>query len=95
MDQFLDKHKKIDKDLQKNPALINDNNYLQHHKDLQAFLTKNPQVSEEFKENPSLFMQKEAEFKEKNHRMNDLSKHKTKLEQKEDKDRSHWRSLLP
>jgi len=86
MDHFLDKHKNIDKDLQKNPSLVNDHDYLKHHKPLENFLSKNPQVGQEIREHPSAFMQKEARFQERNHRMNNrqpATKPKTKVEEKE------------
>jgi len=86
MDRFLDKHKNIDKDLQKNPSLVNDHDYLKHHKPLESFLSKNPQVGEEIREHPSAFMQKEARLQERNHRMNNrqpATKPKTKVEEKE------------
>jgi len=86
MDHFLDKHKNIDKDLQKNPSLVNEHDYLKHHKPLENFLSKNPQVGQEIREHPSAFMQKEARFQERNHRMNNrqpLTKPKTKVEEKE------------
>ena len=84
MDHFLDKHKKIEKDLQKNPALANDNDYLKHHKSLEAFLSKNPKVGEELRENPSTFMQHQQRLEQ--HRMNNhapAAKPKTKIEEKE------------
>lgn len=62
MDQFLDDHKNIDKDLNTNPSLINDSKYLDHHKDLRTFLNTNPRLREEAQENPRYFMQRETRF---------------------------------
>lgn len=62
MDQFLDDHKDIDKDLKQRPTLINDKKYLDHHKDLGAFLQAHPQIREEFSENPRYFMNREQRF---------------------------------
>ena len=62
MDQFLDDHPKIEKELQKKPSLINDSKYLNHNRDLATFLNAHPQVREEFAENPNYFMQREAGF---------------------------------
>ena len=82
MDRFLDKHKQIEKDLQKNPSLANDDKYLKHHKSLESFLSKNPQVGEELKANPSAFMQRQERFEQK--KMNNHQPvHKTKIEEKE------------
>src|SRR6267154_1561288 len=83
MDHFLDKHKKIEKDLQRNPTLANDNDYLKHHKPLDSFLSKNPRVGDELRANPSTFMQKQQRLEQ--HRMTNppAAKPKTKIEQKE------------
>ncbi|MGH9493363.1 MAG: hypothetical protein ACRD3B_00095, partial [Candidatus Sulfotelmatobacter sp.] len=62
MDQFLDDHQQIDKELTAKPSRINDQNYLAHHKDLQSFLSGHPQVREEFAENPTYFMRREDRF---------------------------------
>lgn len=62
MDQFLDDHQNIEKDLNKNPSLLNDTKYLDHHKDLQSFLNSNPRVREEAQENPRYFMDRETRF---------------------------------
>lgn len=62
MDQFLDDHKNIEKDLNSNPSLMNDTKYLDHHKDLRSFLDSNPRLREEAQENPRYFMDREARF---------------------------------
>jgi hypothetical protein len=62
MDQFLDDHRNIEKQLAQKPSLINDKGYLEHHKDLARFLDEHPQVREEFAENPQYFMQRENQF---------------------------------
>jgi len=82
MNRFLDKHKRIEKDLQKDPSLVNDDKYLKHHKSLESFLSKNPQVGEELKANPSAFMQRQERFEQK--KMNNHQPvHKMKIEEKE------------
>lgn len=62
MDQFLDDHKNIEKDLNAKPSLINDTKYLDHHKQLANFLEANPRLRGEFAENPRFFMQQEGRF---------------------------------
>jgi hypothetical protein len=62
MDQFLDDHPDIEKQLTKKPSLINDKGYLEHHKDLARFLDEHPQAREEFAENPNSFMRREGQF---------------------------------
>jgi len=58
-DQFLDTHPEVDRQLRANPALINDNNYLQATPQLQAYITDHPQVKAQLTANPSYFMQRE------------------------------------
>lgn len=62
MDQFFDDHPKIESDLTKNPSLINDNKFLDHNRDLRAFLTEHPQIRAEFAENPNYLMHREDRF---------------------------------
>ncbi|HTU33235.1 MAG TPA: hypothetical protein VMF66_05490 [Candidatus Acidoferrum sp.] len=62
IDQFLDDHPKIEKELQKNPSLINDRGFLRHNRDLDMFLNEHPQIHQEFAENPSYFTQRENQF---------------------------------
>jgi hypothetical protein len=61
-DDFLDKHPAIDKDLSKNPSLVNDPNYLAKHPELQTFLKNNPQISQDLSEHPKAFMKAERKF---------------------------------
>jgi hypothetical protein len=62
MDAYLDKHPNEARELNAYPARINDSDYLSHHKDLQAFLKRNPEVREQFMSNPSAFMRQESTF---------------------------------
>jgi zona occludens toxin (predicted ATPase) len=62
MDQFLDTHAEIAEQLQKNPSLINNRDFVQNHPELQQFLQQHPGVSQEFKENPNAFMAREQGF---------------------------------
>src|SRR5579871_6171093 len=41
MDQFLDQHPNIDRDLRANPSLINNAEYLSNHPDLSTYLNQN------------------------------------------------------
>src|SRR5258707_8907226 len=62
MDQFLDKNPNVDRDLRRNPGLVNNAEYLQQHPELQTFLNQHPGVKEEISENPRYFMQRENRF---------------------------------
>jgi hypothetical protein len=63
MGQFLDDHKDIRQDLQKNPSAANDNKYLDHHKDLKNFFDQNPRLRTEFAENPNYFMHRDDQVR--------------------------------
>ncbi len=58
-DQFLDNHQEIAQQLRRDPSLVNDQNYVQGHPELQNFLQDHPGVREEIKENPNYFMRQE------------------------------------
>src|SRR5258708_28867554 len=62
MDQFLDKNPNVDRDLRRNPGLVNNAGYLQQHPELQTLLNQHPNVKEEIAENPRYFMQRENRF---------------------------------
>jgi GrpB-like predicted nucleotidyltransferase (UPF0157 family) len=61
-DRFLDAHPEIDADLQKDPTLVNNQQYLDAHPALRDFLAKHPGVREELKETPRYFMLRERRF---------------------------------
>lgn len=62
MDRFLDSHPEIAEQLRKDPSLVNDKKFVEHHPALQTYLQQNPGVREEFKENPNAFMHQEQRF---------------------------------
>lgn len=55
LSQFLDDHPNIQKDLNKNPYLINQAKYLKHHKELAYFLQEHPQIQNRVAEDPQYF----------------------------------------
>src|SRR5437588_12286791 len=61
-DRFLDTHPEIAKQLQANPSLINNPEWVENHPDLRAFLASHPGVREEIQETPRFFMQRERRF---------------------------------
>jgi phage-related protein len=61
-DQFLDGHQEIAQQLRHDPSLVNDQNYVHGHPELQAFLQDHPGVREEIKENPNYFMRQEERY---------------------------------
>jgi len=62
MDRFMDSHPEIAEQLRKNPALVNNKEFVQGHPALQEFLTQHPSAREEYKENPAGFMNQEQRF---------------------------------
>ena len=54
-DEFLAQHRPIAMDLQRNPRLIDDNNYLNSHPDLRDYLNSHPQIRQAFRNNPRMF----------------------------------------
>jgi phage-related protein len=62
MDRFLDSHPEIAEQLQKDPSLINNQQFIEKHPGLQEFLQNHPGIREEFTENPAAFMRQEQRF---------------------------------
>jgi hypothetical protein len=56
-DRFLEKHKNINKDLEKNPSFVADPHYLKKHKDFREFLEQNPDINAAIRKDPVWFMQ--------------------------------------
>jgi hypothetical protein len=83
MDQFLDGHPDIDRQLRANPALINDPGYLKANPQLQTFMNQHPGMAEEFRETPSYFMARENRFDARETR-------RTNLTPKQMEDRDKW-----
>ena len=61
-DQFMDSHREIAEQLRRDPALVNNREFVQSHPPLQAFLQEQPGIREEIRENPNAFMQQEDRF---------------------------------
>jgi phage-related protein len=62
MDRFMDGHPEIAEQLHKNPALVDNKEFVENHPALQEFLAGHPGVREEMKENPNAFMNREQRF---------------------------------
>ena len=55
--QFLGGHENIAQQIAKNPALVNNAEYMENHPELKAYLQAHPGVQAQLKENPQAFMQ--------------------------------------
>ena len=62
MDSFLDSHPEIAEQVRRNPALVDNKEFVENHPALQEFLASHPGVREEIKENPNAFMNREQRF---------------------------------
>ena len=69
-DQFLDGHREISERLRKNPSLVNDQQYLKEHPELQSYLQNHPAVRQEITQNPNAFMQAEERYDQRENDVN-------------------------
>jgi hypothetical protein len=58
-DEFLDNHREVDERLRKDPALVDNREFVQSHPELQAYLQDHPRISEDIKADPNAFMHRE------------------------------------
>jgi hypothetical protein len=56
LDKFLDGNAAVEKQLEANPALINNRGFMNSHPDLASFLKNHPDLAEDWRENPALTM---------------------------------------
>jgi hypothetical protein len=61
-DQFLDSHREIAEQLQKDPSLLKNTQFVRNHPALDSYLQQHPQVREEILENPAAFMRQENRY---------------------------------
>ncbi|PYV72935.1 MAG: hypothetical protein DMG96_24675 [Acidobacteria bacterium] len=62
LDGFLDRNPQIEKDLQKNPDLVNNPQYVNSHPELKRYLEGNPKIAADLKENPKAFIRNEKAY---------------------------------
>ena len=62
LDAFLDSHPEVAEQLRKNPALVNDRDFVRTHPALQEFLQTHGGAAQELRQNPNAFMQREQRF---------------------------------
>jgi phage-related protein len=61
-DNFLDGHPEIAEQIRKDPSLINNQEFVERHGDLQQYLQQHPEVREELSQKPNGFMRQEQRF---------------------------------
>jgi hypothetical protein len=62
LDVFLDTHPGVEKDLQKDPTLVKNPDFLAKHPEFSEYLGKHPAVKADLVENPKAFMKREAKY---------------------------------
>src|SRR5579864_778733 len=62
LDQFLDQHPELSEQLRNNPSLVNNEEFVESHPDLQSYLQQHPEVREELNQNPNAVMHQEQRF---------------------------------
>jgi len=62
MDTFLDSHPEVAKELERDPSLINNANWVGNHPQLQTFLSNHPRLTAAFRDDPTLFMKDENRY---------------------------------
>ena len=58
--QFLASHPVMEKELESNPSLVNDSQYVQNEPDLNTYLNNHPNIKAELQKNPNDLLQKSA-----------------------------------
>jgi len=61
-DQFLDNHPELAEQLRKDPSLVNNNQFVASHSDLQRYLQDHPEVRQDLNQNPNAVMHQEQRF---------------------------------
>jgi hypothetical protein len=57
--QFLDTHRETAEQLRKDPSLVDNQEYVRNHPELQAYLQQHPELSAQLKQDPNAFMHQE------------------------------------
>src|SRR5258708_375063 len=61
-DQFLDNHPELAEQLRKDPSLVNNQEFVENHSDLQHYLQQHPEVREDITQNPNAVMRQEQRY---------------------------------
>ncbi len=61
-DQFLDSHRETAEQLRKDPSLVDNQEYVRNHPELQAYLQDHPGIRDQIKQDPNAFMHEEARY---------------------------------
>jgi hypothetical protein len=61
-DQFLDSHRETADQLRKDPSLIDNQEFMRNHPELQAYLQDHPRIRDEMNQDPNAFMHAEDRY---------------------------------
>jgi phage-related protein len=61
-DNFLDSHPEVAEQLRKDPSLVNNQEFVEKHPQLQQYMQQHPEIREELSQNPNAFMHQEERF---------------------------------
>ena len=60
--QFLDTHHEVAEQLRKDPSLVDNQEYVRNHPELQTYLQDHPELSAQLKQDPNAFMHQEDRY---------------------------------
>src|SRR6201997_5082391 len=83
LDQFLDQHPELSEQLRKNPSLVNNEEFVENHPDLQRYLQAHPEVKENLTQNPNAVMHQEQRYDRREDQDRDRDR-----DRRQDRDRS-------
>ncbi|MGC1685165.1 MAG: hypothetical protein WA734_06055 [Candidatus Acidiferrales bacterium] len=73
-DQFLDSHPEVAERLRRDPSLVDNNDFLRSHPELQNYLQDHPAIRQELEQHPNEFMRREERFERREDRDRDADR---------------------
>jgi phage-related protein len=70
-DRFLDSHPQLAEQIRKDPTLVNNEEFVENHGDLQQYLQQHPEVREQLRQNPNAVMRQEQRYDRREDRVQD------------------------
>jgi len=70
-DRFLDSHPELAEQIRRDPTLMNNEEFVENHGDLQQYLQQHPEVREQLRQNPNAVMRQEQRYDRREDRMQD------------------------
>jgi hypothetical protein len=60
--EFLDGHREVAEQCRRDPSLLNNRDFIEHHPDLRTYFEEHPGVRDQLRNNPNAFMQEQDRF---------------------------------